>query len=416
MKKDTKGRNLKQNEDQMKDGRYRYRYTDKFGERKAVYSWRLVTTDKTPKGKRDDISLREKEKQIEKDLEEGIRTYEANISVNELFEKYLKTKINLANATKNNYIHLWEKNVKDKIGSIKVNRIKKSDILNFYSYLYLERNFSPHTIQLYQNILFPTFQLAIDDNLIRVNPCRGCMKEYVRGSMSSTKYPLSRQEQNILLDFVYNDNIYSGSYTMIAFMLGTGCRIGETIGLTWDDINFEEKYVSINHQVIYKKKDGRTQYYTSAPKNGESRIIPLQEGIIKILKKHRNNTLFMSMSSGFEVDGYKNFVFLNKAGKIQTPNTIVRTLHGIRDSYNSKEKMNAIEEKRDPVLLPDFTPHTLRHTFCTRMAENGIDVKVLQEIMGHKNISITMQVYNHATTERTKKAMESVAPVLECIV
>ena len=76
--------------------------------------------------------------------------------------------------------------------------------------------------------------------------------------------------------------------------------------------------------------------------------------------------------------------------------------------------MNAIEENREPVLLPDFTPHTLRHTFCTRMAENGIDVKVLQEIMGHKNLSVTMQVYNHATIERTKKAVENIAPVLEC--
>ena len=66
--KDLKGRNLNPNEDQLKDGRYRYRYTDKSGNRKAVYAWKLVKTDKTPQGKREDLSLREKEKQIEKDF------------------------------------------------------------------------------------------------------------------------------------------------------------------------------------------------------------------------------------------------------------------------------------------------------------------------------------------------------------
>ena len=80
--------------------------------------------------------------------------------------------------------------------------------------------------------------------------------------------------------------------------------------------------------------------------------------------------------------------------------------------YNKIETENAIEELRDPVLLPTFTPHTLRHTYCTRMAENGIDVKVLQEIMGHANITITMQVYNHATFERVQKAVEETEDVL----
>lgn len=85
------------------------------------------------------------------------------------------------------------------------------------------------------------------------------------------------------------------------------------------------------------------------------------------------------------------------------------------DGNNSKEETaKAYEEFREPVLLPDFTPHTLRHTFCTRMAENGIDVKVLQEIMGHANISVTMQVYNHASFERTQKAVDELRPVLCC--
>ena len=405
-----------QNEDQRADGRYRYRYTDKYGKRRDIYAWKLVPTDKTPAGKKEDLSLREKIREIERDTMDGIDTYTSHSSVNELIEAYLKLKIQLAVTTKENYHHMWEKNIKDSfIGKARVCDVKKSDIQRFYAYLKEERNFTTNTIQLYQNLLFPAFQMAVDDSVIRLNPCRNCMKDYARGSMSSTKLPLSRVEQEKLLKFVKEDYIYKPSYPLIAFLLGTGCRISEALGMTWDDINFEERYVSVNHQVIYKKKDGAVVYFAAPTKTKKERKVPIQKDLLEILRKLRDDTYFISKASGFEVDGYSNFVFINNAGKLKTQHTIVRTFHGIRDAYNKEETAKAYEESREPVLLPDFTPHTLRHTFCTRMAENGVDVKVLQEIMGHANISVTMQVYNHADFARTQKAVESLPDVLTAI-
>lgn len=162
-KKDNKGRVLKQNEDQLKDGRYRYRYTDKYGKRSAVYAWKLVKTDKTPNGKKEDISLREKILNIEKDLRDGINIDISNITVVDLIKRYLDIKTQLANSTKINYAHILEKNIKGtQLGSMKICDVKKSDILKYYSYLYADRKFKPSTIQLYQNILFPAFQLAVD--------------------------------------------------------------------------------------------------------------------------------------------------------------------------------------------------------------------------------------------------------------
>ena len=255
--------------------------------------------------------------------------------------------------------------------------------------------------------------MAVDDNIIRLNPCRNCMKDYVRGSLSSTKKPLTRKEQEVLLKFVKNNNFYSSSFTFVAFLLGTGCRISEAIGMTWDDINLEEKYISVNHQVIYKKKGTSVVFFSAPPKTKKERKVPIQDDLVSILKHHKSETFFTSKASGFEVDGYKNFVFVNQEGKIKSHNSIVRTFHGIKEMYNREEETNALEELREPVLLPDFTPHTLRHTYCTRMAENGMDVKVLQEIMGHANISVTMQVYNHATFERTQKAVDDIGSVLK---
>ena len=188
-KKDTKGRNLKLGEDQLKSGRYRYRYTDCTGKRIAIYSWRLVKTDKNPSEKRKSaLSLREMIKNIEKDKDDGILTYEAQtITVYQLIRRYLKSKVTLANSTLQNYIHLTEKNIRPhNLGQMKVSNVKKSDIKNFFSYLYTERHFAVSTIQLYQNIFFPAFQMAVDDDLIRKNPCKDCMKEYIRGGLSSS--------------------------------------------------------------------------------------------------------------------------------------------------------------------------------------------------------------------------------------
>ena len=83
----------------------------------------------------------------------------------------------------------------------------------------------------------------------------------------------------------------------------------------------------------------------------------------------------MSITNDYEVDGYSNFVFLNQNMTLYTPNTLTRAFHNIRNAYNRFVEDGEIKD----VLLPDFTAHTFRHTFCTRMAENGMDIKVLQK-------------------------------------
>ena len=422
IKRDSRGRKLLPNEDQMEDGRYRYRYIDKNGKRRPIYSWKLVPSDKIPKGKKDDISLREKEKQIQKDIDDKIDSASANITVYELLQKYFSILDN-ANTTMQNYVHITEKHIKPNfIGSMAISKVKKSDILKFYAVLRKEKNFAVGTIQLYQNILFPAFQLAVDDSVIRLNPCKGCMKKYKQGGLGSTKTPLTRWEQNILLDFLKNESVYYGGYyAIISFMLGTGARIGECLGLTWDDIDFEKGCVTIDHQLTYAKKNGRYQFYASPPKHcewGDGRVVPLQPCVLSVLREYRDNTYFISMASDYSVSSYEqdksysNFVFINREGKVSKPDSFVRAFHGIRDERNELEKENAIFENREPKLLSDFTPHVLRHTYCTRMAENGIDIKVLQELMGHKNIQVTMQVYNHVNENRSISEVSRIQDVL----
>ena len=411
-KKDTKGRILKANEDQKSDGRYRYRYVDQYGKRRSVYAWRLVATDKTPKGKKEDLSLREKERQIEKDMMDGIATYEANITVEELIARYLESKVKIADTTLENYRNMLKRTIKgSNFGKMHINNVKKSDVRLFYKHLHEDCDFAVGTIQLYQNLIYPSFQMAVDDDVIRKNPCSGCMKDYPRGSLSSNKEALTVEEQKELLRFARNSIIYEKYYVLIAFLLMTGLRISEAIGITWDDIHLDEGYVDVNHQIIYRKINGETKHRVHLPKNGCSRIVPIQPQLVQLLKKYKNATYLTSKLSDFKVEGLHNFVFLNKELRLYTPNTLTRAFHELVEAQNRE-----MDGEDNAVLLPQFTAHVLRHTYCTRMAENGCDIKVLQEIMGHKNIKITMQVYNHSSEERALKEVQRLSALMESAV
>ena len=119
-RKDSKGRILGDGENQMEDGRYRYQYMDSRGKRCAVYSWKLVETDRTPPGKRDDISLREKIKQIDRDVGDGIKAAANNkITLNDMFDLYMAGKYGLKDSTRSNYLYMYENYVSDGIGQKK---------------------------------------------------------------------------------------------------------------------------------------------------------------------------------------------------------------------------------------------------------------------------------------------------------
>ena len=188
---------------------------------------------------------------------------------------------------------------------MKLSNVKKSDILKFYEYLYKQKNFSVGSIQLYQNLLYPSFQVAVDDNMIRVNPCRNCMKDYVRGSMDSPKESLSKEEQASLLQFLKTDSFYSKHFVMFAVMLGTGIRISEAIGLTWDNIDFKNHEITIDHQVIYRKINGVCRHYATPTKNKKSRVIPMQKNIVSILETSIEEWGSNNVPLVFKVDGYK---------------------------------------------------------------------------------------------------------------
>lgn len=410
-RKDAKGRNLRDGEIQQADGRYKYQYMDVNGKRKAVYSWRLLPTDRTPPGKREDLSLREKEDDIAADNRDGIDGKAARkITLNEMFDTYMAGKVNLKQSTRTNYLYMYKNYVRDEIGGKPLQSIKYSDIKRYYNSLITEKDFKPNSMEIIHTILHPVFTLAVRDGYIRTNPTDGVMAEIKKSHdwEKAKRHALTLEEQRAFIGFLSESEMYGHWLPMFTVFLGTGCRVGELIGLRWQDCDFKNGTISINHNLIYRQQEnGHMELHITTPKTSAGcRTIPMLDEVRKALNKQRI-VQFQSGGKSVTIDGYTGFVFTNRFGDVYTPHTINRAIERIYKAYNAQEEAKAKEEKRKPMLIRHFSVHNLRHTFCTRFCENETNIKVIQEIMGHSDVSTTMNIYAEATEAKKKEAFES---------
>ena len=406
-RRDSKNRILQNGESQRKDGKYEFKYVDVNGTRRSAYSWKLVATDKVPEGKRCELSLREMEKQIRRDLEDGISTHTANsITLNELFDTYMSTK-ELKQSTRTNYMYMYKNYVSNVIGKRRIGSIKYSDIKKFYNSLILEKKFKPNSMEIINTILHPVFTMAVRDGYIRTNPSDGVMAEIKKSHNweKPKRHALTEEQQALFIDFLAESKTYNHWLPLMTVFLGTGCRVGELIGLTWDDCDFTEGIITINHNLVYRQQDsGKCEMHITTPKTESGkRVVPMFEAVRKALLQEKKE----QMRNGFNstiIDGYSGFVFTNRCGYVHNPQTINRAIKRIYTACNEQEIERAKKEHRQPVLIPHFSVHNLRHTFSNRLCEHERDLKVIQEIMGHSDITTTMNIYNEATKERKQES------------
>lgn len=408
-RRDNKGRLLRQGELQRSDGKYEYRYVDVRGERHSIYSWKLVDTDKLPNGKRDCRALRDLEKEIQHDISDGVDSYRADrTTLNCYFDDYIETKHKLKSTTRAKYKYKYSKYVRDNIGNKNLSSIKFSDVKKFYIKLLKDYGLKPGSINTINSIIHPVFSTAVRDGLIRTNPVTGALSDIKKSSNceETKRHALTEAQQAAFIEYVKNSKTYSHWLTLYTVMLGTGCRVGEATGLRWQDCDFEENVITIDHTLTYcPQEDGSgSKFIISTTKTKAGiRVIPMLKEVREALLAERAR----QTKNGFNqtvVDGYSGFIFTSRHGGVLSSFCVNSAILHIIARYNKMETERAKEELRQPELLPHFTAHNLRHTFCTRFCENETNLKVIQEIMGHSNISTTMDVYNEATKE---KKMES---------
>lgn len=402
-RRDSKGRLLRAGESQRPDGKYEYKYVDAKGVRRSLYSWRLVETDKLPAGKYKCAPLRDMEAKVIRDTQDGINSFmAARLTLNDFWNDYIASKYELKQSTRTGYIYTYEKYIRDELGMRDIAGIRYSDIKKFYGSL-LKRGFKPNSVEIMQTILHPVFGVALRDGFIRLNPTDGVIAELKRSHdwEKPKRHALTIPQQEAFVNYVANSPTYCHWLSLFTVLLGTGMRIGECLGLRWQDCDFQGKIINVNHSLIYRvQENGKMKFTVTTPKTKAGvRIIPMFEEVKNALLSER----LRQMKHGFTlstIDGYSGFIFQNRFQEALSPPVVNRAIWRIIDAYNCEA------EKSGAVMLPHFSAHNLRHTFCTRFCENETNVKVIQEIMGHRSVETTMDIYNEATKE---KKMESFA-------
>lgn len=398
-RKDNRGRALRKGESQRTDNTYVYTYTDPFKKRRFVYAKDLQT-------------LREKQDKLKKEQLDGLDSYLAgNATLNFVFDRYMSTKYDLRKTTKSNYLYMYNHFVRDGFGERLIAELKYSDVKYFYLYLLNEKGLQANTVDTIHTILHPTFQLAVRDDIIRKNPSDGVMAEIKKkaGKNKGIRHALTIQQQRAFLNYIANEPVFSHWLPLFTVLLGTGCRIGEVIGLRWQDVDYENRIININHSVVYYAVAGaptkKSVFQVSLPKTEAGiRDVPMMDEVYEALQQEYE----YQRENGFNsttIDGMTGFIFCNRFGNVHNPQTIKRIL----ENYNAEEVLNAKKERRQPIILPHFSCHHLRHTFCTRLCENESNLKVIQAVMGHANIETTMDIYAEATAEKKKEAIENLS-------
>lgn len=412
-RRDTKNRILLKGEYQKDDGRYMYKYVDLEGKNRFVYSWTLTQTDRPPKGKYSGKCLRELEKEIAQDLNDKINSFGARkLTINSFYEEYIKQNQGLKPSTRINYNFAYQKHIYNSIGKKKISEVKYSDVKKFYEHLIYNAGLKFSSTKVIQNLLHQIFCIAVRDGYVRTNPTIGVLSDIKNGCdwQSPKRHALTVGEQEAFIEFVKSNNRYQRFLPLFTFLLGTGCRIGEAAGLTWNDCDFKNEIIHINHSLSYRadEQTGKYKLFISVTKTSAgTREIPMLEEVKQMLLSEFSKQKQEGCPTA-SVDGYSNFVFLkSKNSTVFLTANVDRVIKLIVKEYNAVELKLAKEQNRDAITLPYFSVHNLRHTFCTRLCEHESNLKVVQEVMGHSNISTTMNIYNEATIDAKKSSFKA---------
>lgn len=245
-------------------------------------------------------------------------------------------------------------------------------------------------------------QLAVEDNYIRRNISDNLLKELKSSHHyeDSHRRALTLPEQELFMEFLSKENSqYYHWLPIFTVMLGTGMRVGEITGLRWNDIDLKSGIIDVNHTLVYyKHRDENGCYFDiHSPKTKAGvRQIPMTEEVKNAFLLEKKMQDLAEIQSKVTIDGYHNFIFVNRFGNVQNQGTLNRALRRIIRDCNDKQ---LLKEKNNPVLLPNFSCHSLRHTFTTRLVEAGVNIKVIQNLCGHSRSDVTFDIYTTVTKE-----------------
>ena len=391
-RKDNKNRVLKEGEYQRTSGTYEFKWRDKRGNRHSISAQTLE-------------ELREKELDVLRDVLDGVRADKNNLTINDLYQSWLQLKRGLKDNTFANYKYMYTQFVEPDFGKNKIVDLKRTDIRGFYNYLVDDRGLKFNTIDSVHTVLHQVLELGVEDDYLRYNPSDNALKELkkARNIEVEKRRALTLAEQELFESFLSENGQYHRWYPIFTVMLWTGMRVGEITGLRWCDIDLDEETISVNHTLVYysTRTEAGQVFAINTPKTkaGE-RVIPMLPRVKEAFLMEKELQKEFGIKSTAVVDGYRDFIFVNRFGNVQHQGTLNKALRRIIRDCN----FEVLDKNRseDTVVLPKFSNHSLRHTFTTRMCEAGVNIKAMQDILGHADAETTMDIYAEATKDLKK--------------
>ena len=377
MGKDLKGKELGTGIYQQANKTYCARFVDRFGKRKSKRSKKLQEVRQWLA----DVTYIDEHSDIEQ---------ATNMMVDAWFEYWIDIKKKTVRPnTVRNYTERYRINIQKVIGKKLLTEIKPIDCQRIFTNM-ADEGYRTTTIYQARITLFNMLEFAKENEVILSNPCKRSVKSDM-GKPSQKKEALTIEVQKKFLEQATGRS-YENQFR---FLLQTGLRTGELIGLKWTDIDFESKTLKIQRSMEYRYSVGEWRVGEPKSKSGY-RTIPLTKESVRILMAQieKNEKIIKETSNE-----WSDFVFLCRTGEPVKNSTYDTALFKICDKAGIKR----------------FSMHVLRHTFATRCIEGGMMPKTLQKILGHSNIGITMNLYVHITEEEKQKEIDMVASALNVI-
>lgn len=331
---------------------------------------------------------------IKYELRHGLFTKRDNITVDQFFDIWLQEykELQVKEGSKLVYSDAYRLYIKKSIGKMQLQAVQGEHIQKIYNDL--KRNgYSTSTIDIVATVLSGLFKRAFLNKRITDNPVKMASSTFKKEDKKEMRV-MTKEEQKLFMEYAKD----SWLYPLIYVALYSGMRSGELRGLTWDKIDFDKRWITVNRSLLYLNKEfvlGATKTISSVRK------IPMLDNVYDVLKKHKKEQLERRMMLGDmwkEKVGMEQLVFPSDTGypmnrdrlKVQT-NLIIDRIH------------------KDGIEFEHITPHTWRHSFATRCIEKDMQPKVLQMLLGHSKISQTMDLYVHTEDDFKVEEMKKIA-------
>lgn len=373
------------------DDRYEFQYTDATGKTCHLYARTLP-------------ELRRKKEDTLGIMRVCSSAYRAGmITLNEAFDFYMLGKRNLKANTRDSYYYVYDRYVRPVFGTKQVGEYTHSELVFLYKSLF-DQGFSISTMDNIQNVIYPTFQMLVDDGVLQRNPANNSLKELKRNEKitKGIRRALTPEQQATFLNYVRTDPACEKWRDIVIILFGTGLRSSEMFGLLWENIDFANRAITVDHAVVRNVREKGCPYHISVTKTAAGkRIIPMLDEVYdafdRIYKKQEKEGWPKVV-----IDGLDDFIFVNKEGKLMNFQNLNNAIENMRLACNAN---NLQKKSGDGTRVPHFSTHVIRHTFCARLCEVETNIKVIQDIMGHSDIRTTMEVYAEVSVIKKKNTM-----------